>query len=181
MHLSRFQPDFHSFFFRKKQSSFWLLHRICSTWVWAHSGLKSPPNVSFFNVGFWRENCNDFFAWLVMLSKWDFFEWFCPTVKCQWRLVFLWIEIEAWSFYVLMKRSCVGGSGLQEMSCISRRVTNVAERNANCCSRQQCSANAHPPPGFLSCFEGAKKLKASICSIIGNFFFADFLSIWIHS
>ena len=177
MHLSRFQPDFHSFFFGRNKVVFDFC--IASAAQWA----KIPSNVSFFNLGFWRENCNDFFAWLDILSKWDFFEWFCPTVKCQWRLVFLWIEIEAWSFYVLMKRSCVGGSGLQEMSCISRRVTNVAERNANCCSRQQCSANAHRPPGFLSCFEGAKKLKASICSIIGNFFFffADFLSIWIHS
>ena len=43
------------------------------------------------------------------------------------------------------------------MSCISRRVTNVAERNANCCSRQRASFNA---AGFLSIhFEGAKKLK----------------------
>ena len=43
------------------------------------------------------------------------------------------------------------------MSCISRRVTNVAERNANCCSRQRASFNA---AGFLSIhFEGAKKIK----------------------
>ena len=69
------------------------------------------------------------------------------------------------------------------MSCISRRVTNVAERNANCCSRQRASFNA---AGFLSIhFEGAKKLKEYLFHhrLRRSFvrLFADFLSIWIHS
>ena len=74
----------------------------------------------------------------------------------------------------------LSGSGEQslascgKMSCISRRVTNVAERNANCCSRQQSQS-------FLSATLKVQKIKRVSVPSSASSSFADFLSIWIHS